>query len=821
MHRIRPSFKLAIVLAWLSLTGVMAAQWLGVSPDVHKQVLAQRIALSENLAVNCSLFLRDEAFDSIETSLLELTRRNSDILAAEVRRVDGRILAQAGDPVALGDAKAPAVSSDRRILVPLLQNEEPWGRLEVVFKPITVTWFYGLVDRDWAQSLLLIAAINGLLFGGLLWKVLYELDPSRAAPSRVRAAFDALTEGLLVLDNQGRIAMANRSISNAIGQTPEALVGKEASSLPFTPAKPGPLTWRDMTLAKSELHGVEMTSPGKEGVHTFMVNCSPILEGDGGQRGLLITFDDITELASRSRELVYMLDVVRESRDKIKEQNEELRFLATRDPLTGCLNRRSFFEQFEAIWSGDSHAGQSLGSIMVDIDRFKSINDQYGHAAGDETLRVVAKILRESIGSDGLVCRYGGEEFAILLTGATLESAEHVAESLRAQIGRQQICGEPISASLGVSHYSLGARSPEELLEQSDQALYFSKRTGRDRVTRFDRLKDAAAVVAPAAADAAAAKTASTAESAAPIIPEVPAAPIDIPHRVPYHAVSSLLSALAYRDPETAAHCMRVADLSVAVSRGLMSTSDAYLLEIGALLHDVGKIGVPDAVLLKPGPLTDEEWVLMQRHDRIGVEIVSASFTCPELTEIIRCHHAWYAVPQQNGALPTGEDIPIRARIISIADAYDAMVTDRVYRKGRSMEEAFAELRKMAGVQFDPALVERFIEVVGSRAPRRSEPGVVDKEVTLSLCLQTERMARAVDERDLEAIRALAQHLELIAAKSNLPSMQELAAEIGRTAADERELPQLIELVHDLMELCLAAQDATLRQDCANSQRGV
>lgn len=137
------------------------------------------------------------------------------------------------------------------------------------------------------------------------------------------------------------------------------------------------------------------------------------------------------------------------------------------------------------------------------------------------------------------------------------------------------------------------------------------------------------------------------------------------------------------------------------------------------------------------------------------------------------------------------------------------------------MEEAFAELRKMAGVQFDPALVERFIEVVGSRAPRRSEPGVVDKEVTLSLCLQTERMARAVDERDLEAIRALAQHLELIAAKSNLPSMQELAAEIGRTAADERELPQLIELVHDLMELCLAAQDATLRQDCANSQRGV
>jgi putative nucleotidyltransferase with HDIG domain len=279
------------------------------------------------------------------------------------------------------------------------------------------------------------------------------------------------------------------------------------------------------------------------------------------------------------------------------------------------------------------------------------------------------------------------------------------------------------------------------------------------------------------------------------------------------------MSALAYRDPETAAHSMRVADLAVAASRGLMSAGDAYLLEIGALLHDVGKIGVPDAVLLKPGPLTKEEWIVMQAHDRIGVEIVSASFTCHELTEIIRCHHAWFAESERGEGLPTGEIIPLRARIISIADAYDAMTSDRVYRKGRSAAEAFTELRRMAGIQFDPALVERFIEVVSQRTPRREEHGAADKEVTLNLCLQTERMARAMDDRDFGAIRALAQHLELTAAKSDLNVMRDLACEIGRLADDPSELPQLVDLVHDLMELCLATQNACLSRDRESSLR--
>jgi diguanylate cyclase (GGDEF)-like protein/PAS domain S-box-containing protein/putative nucleotidyltransferase with HDIG domain len=797
MNRIRPSFRLAITLAWLSLTGVMAAQWLGVLPDGHSRVVAQRIALCENLAVNCSLFLASENLDALQISLDELKRRDAEIQGAAVRRADGEMFAGTGEVSQNWRASALRPSSENHVHVPLLQGNENWGELEVVFKPISETWFFGLVDRAWAQALLLVATVNLVLFGGLLWRVLYELDPSRTAPSRVRAAFDSLTEGLLVLDNQGRIAMANMAFSSAISMSQKSLVGRVAATLPFEPNKDDAPSWKEMSLTQSEVHRVEMTLQVAEGdTRTFMVNASPIFEASGERRGVLATFDDITELASRSRELVYMLDVVRDSRDKIKKQNEELKFLATRDPLTSCLNRRSFFELFESAWS-DSEANRSqIAALMVDIDRFKSINDGNGHAIGDEVLRQVAATLQSHCKHHGVICRFGGEEFAILLKGKNAHEAESHADMLRAQIQKLRVGELSVTASFGVSHGAFGARTPQELLEEADKALYFSKRTGRDRVTRFDALPSGFSIEAGGPASDVG-RTSAGEESL----------------KVPYHAVSSLLSALAFRDPETAAHSMRVADLAVVTARGLMSAGDAYLLEIGALLHDVGKIGVPDAVLLKPGSLTKEEWEVMQTHDRIGVEIVSASFTCFELTEIIRCHHAWYGEARQEGGLPTGEAIPIRARLIAIADAYDAMTSDRVYRKGRPAEQAFEELRKMAGKQFDPALVERFIEAVGRRAPRKEESGAIDKEVTLNLCLQTERMAKAVDDRDFGAIRALAKRLEMTAAKSDFSVLRELAEEIGRAADDPDELPQVVELVHDLLELCLSTQKTCLSRD--------
>ena len=273
---------------------------------------------------------------------------------------------------------------------------------------------------------------------------------------------------------------------------------------------------------------------------------------------------------------------------------------------------------------------------------------------------------------------------------------------------------------------------------------------------------------------------------------------------VPYPAVASLVSALAYRDAATAAHSTRVAELCVATASGLLSVRDTYVLEVAALLHDIGKIGVPDAILLKPGPLTREEWDTMELHDRIGVEIVEASFANQQLVDIVRYHHATYTGSPDTPHFPKGDDIPIGARIVTIADAYDAMVSDRVYRKGRPVEEAFEELRRCAGRQFDPTLVERFISVVKNY--ESTALPVESKQTALQIGLQIEKLAQAIDNKDGAGIKALAARLESTAACGGIPEIERVAASIKDAADEGAELVSLLEMVNHLLVLCRSAQ---------------
>jgi response regulator RpfG family c-di-GMP phosphodiesterase len=192
---------------------------------------------------------------------------------------------------------------------------------------------------------------------------------------------------------------------------------------------------------------------------------------------------------------------------------------------------------------------------------------------------------------------------------------------------------------------------------------------------------------------------------------------------VPFPAVSVLFTALSHRHAETAAHCRRVADLCAAAGQGLLPPTRCYILEVAALLHDVGKLSVPDAVLLKPGPLTEDEREVFRVQERNGEEIIMEAFNSEELNLIVRNYRAWYGGNPTQPELPVGTAIPMTARLLAIADAYDAMMSDRVYCKGRSKEEAFAELRRCAGVQFDPELVERFIGVVSEREARKGSSG--------------------------------------------------------------------------------------------------
>lgn len=669
------------------------------------------------------------------------------------------------------------------------------------------------------HPLLILAAFASatyLLFFVYLRRLLPHLG-SQVLPNDAQSTLDSLAVGVLVMDKSERILMANESLARNTRMPCSELLGCRAADLPWeadSKRKKGEaFPWQQVLRTNAAQLGDLLTLRDKDGQRQVLkVSAKPVNNADGTLRGCVASFDDVTEIVRNREELRKMLDTLSESRDEIHRQNLELERLATRDSLTHCLNRRAFFTELENNWSASTRHHYPLSCIMIDLDHFKSINDTRGHQTGDMVLEKTAELLRSMRRRSDLVCRYGGEEFCILLPLTDLNDAYWVGERYREAIAATDFNGLQVTASIGVTARASGAGSPQELIDQADKCLYVAKRGGRNTVVRYDQ-----------------------AQAEISEFEALGDGPVGDLHdddqyvetneerhddsSIPFHAVTALVSALAHRDPATADHSRRVADLCVATARRLMPTSESYLLEIGALLHDIGKIGVPDSILLKPGRLTDEEWELINTHERIGAEIVQSTFSNALLAETVRTYRAWFGDGGRQPELPTGDAIPLAARILAIADAYDSMTHQTVYRKPLTREEAFSELRRCAGSQFDPELVERFIDTVSGQDDGNSKTNIAtSKASALSFGIQIERLADALEHHDTARIAVLAKRLQLTAGKFGAAEIASVAGDLNEAASKDSHVDHLVKLTNELLDLCRLAQRAYLDTEIAPAE---
>jgi diguanylate cyclase (GGDEF)-like protein/putative nucleotidyltransferase with HDIG domain len=369
---------------------------------------------------------------------------------------------------------------------------------------------------------------------------------------------------------------------------------------------------------------------------------------------------------------------------------------AVTDAITGLPNHRAIMSQIDEELAHCEQASSPCTMLFVDIDHFKCVNDTWGHRAGDAILREVAARLRTTIRFSDFVGRYGGEEFALLLPETDIVAASETAERLRLTIGAHPCVWQSedgssnaiisITASIGVASYGIHGTTREMLVERADHAMYRAKQGGRNRVCIAD-LDDQAAGV--------------------PIVLG------EAQQQVESSTLHVLTAAANARDRGTGDHAHRMVALAEATARVLRLTDEqVHLVRLGALLHDIGKIGIPDAILHKPGPLTTEEWDVMRLHPEIGRRILSqAGGVFLALADIVVAHHErWDGCGYPFGL--EGENIPLAARILTVIDSYDAMTSRRVYREAMSPLAARAELERCAGSQYDPTIVAAFLRVL-------------------------------------------------------------------------------------------------------------
>jgi diguanylate cyclase (GGDEF)-like protein len=370
--------------------------------------------------------------------------------------------------------------------------------------------------------------------------------------------------------------------------------------------------------------------------------------------------------------------------------------LALTDPLTGLGNHRHFHERLQRELSVAQESGEPLTLCFMDVDDFKTVNDRFGHPAGDRVLSQIAARLRQG----GESFRLGGDEFAVLLPRHDEPTALAAAHSIVARIAAIDLGTEmdPITVSAGVATFPDHGGERDELIRLADNALYWAKEHGKNRVrvSRTDVVE----------------------------LSDLKRLAIGRDRAARFRAAASLARAVDTRDAYTGGHSQRVAQFAGRIAERLgASKEEIELTRLAGSLHDLGKLAIPEEILRKPGSLSAAERVVLERHPQIGFRMLEGLGVEPVADWVLHHHERWDGSGYPNRL--SGDTIPLGARIIFVADAYDAMTSERVYRRPLTREQAISELRNCSGTQFDPAVVSVFVDELA----RELELGQTDAAV--------------------------------------------------------------------------------------------
>jgi diguanylate cyclase (GGDEF)-like protein/PAS domain S-box-containing protein len=487
-----PAMRISIALVLLTVNLLFFANMIGFVPDNSESALALRKSLSESLALQFSAAAENGEFQIIQNTLRAVVGRNDNILSAAIRTTDGKLLALAGEHLAHWKAPIDGKSTLTHVHVPVFRRNENWATVEIRFAPL---WTNSLASgfTNSFVGLLAFVALSGLLcYFFVLKRTLRELDPTAVIPDRVQKAFDVLQEGILILDEKEQIVMANTSFSGLFGKSPAAMIGLKGSELGWlecqSPKQVSQLPWFKVLQDGQDHKGASLSLLNSLGSKIKLaVNVAMVTDNAGKSRGTLVTFDDITQLEEKNFKLSYMVKKLKLAKAEIETKSQELETLANFDPLTLCLNRRSLAQKFDALFTQAKAGGAHLSCLMLDIDFFKSVNDKYGHATGDQVIKAVVDVLKTNTRDTDLVGRYGGEEFCVVLSDLYLDKAVEIAERIRQAIEKKPCSGVQITVSLGVSSLELNSNKPDELVDQADKALYAAKNSGRNRVVTWGK----------------------------------------------------------------------------------------------------------------------------------------------------------------------------------------------------------------------------------------------------------------------------------------------------------------------------------------------